>query len=462
MSMLHRACQKGDIDVVNDLLGDMSFEGMNLVDSNGNTPLHEACIGGHMQVVEALLNKGVERRIKNKSDKLAIDYVKDEKMKTKFHRIVSDGGHNRFVDIANDVDNHKKADKTSEFYLACRNGDIETAEKLLLTMENLEDIDERQPNGSTALHAACYYDHVAIVQMLLKANASRSVKNNYGCIPYDEAASKEIKDMFLRVPGNNRFASDTGRIDWVLVTPHVRQVAAFERRALELFRNSQVDELSEIVKVYYLSTQLKDIKGLEQIMYFFKQAIEKRDPGYIIKAYTAETGFYSRLNIDLAGGAVSGSYERQCIIGMIIHHPAFEKYIFYGQSYRGMGLNEEDLNFYNVGSSIMVKSFLSTTKDKKMAENFALQIQIRPGKDGSIGKYPAFCTYIIKNKRTALAIEQLAEYPNEREVLIMPYSVFTVKDVIRTDKSVQSGIMVYIVLEECEPFVQKTKACTIL
>jgi hypothetical protein len=145
-----------------------------------------------------------------------------------------------------------------------------------------------------------------------------------------------------------------------------------------------------------------------------------------------------------------------------MHHRTFEKYTFYGQSYRGMGLNEEDLKVYEVGSSIMIKSFLSTTKDKKMAENFAINIRSRPRQDGIITKYSTFCTYIIKNKRTALAIEELAEYPNEREVLIMPSSVFTVKEVIRTDKSEQSGIMVYIVLEECEPFAQKTKVCTIL
>jgi hypothetical protein len=208
----------------------------------------------------------------------------------------------------------------------------------------------------------------------------------------------------------------------------------------------------ENVKRYYLSTELKNTNKSEQMMYFFDQAIGKGDPEYIIRAYTAETGFYSNLNRDLAREATAGERERRIIVGIIMYNPKFDKYTYIGEAYRGMRVTDEDLNQYKVGCTIMTKSFLSTTRDKKMAESFAECTTSRTNDKGDIIlKFPAFCTYIIKNKRTALAVDKVSEYQDEKEVLIMPYVLFTVKSVQQRASQHGGSRFVDITLGECDP-----------
>ena len=84
----------------------------------------------------------------------------------------------------------------SKLYYACRNGDVDTAKKILPT-STLEEIDRVEANGSTALHAAAHYGHVQIVKLLLSRNSNTSIQNRYGNTAEDEAANPEIKALFV-------------------------------------------------------------------------------------------------------------------------------------------------------------------------------------------------------------------------------------------------------------------------
>lgn len=67
---------------------------------------------------------------------------------------------------------------------------------------------------STPLHAASYYGHKEIVQLLLQYGCDRSQTNAYGLTAYEEAADEEIRQLFKRPPdefGFNRFQD--GAID---------------------------------------------------------------------------------------------------------------------------------------------------------------------------------------------------------------------------------------------------------
>jgi ankyrin repeat protein len=48
--------------------------------------------------------------------------------------------------------------KCSDFYLACRNNEVEKVKTLLQTLPQ-DEIDRLEPNGSTALHAVAYHGH---------------------------------------------------------------------------------------------------------------------------------------------------------------------------------------------------------------------------------------------------------------------------------------------------------------
>ncbi|CAF0848746.1 unnamed protein product [Adineta steineri] len=115
------------------------------------------------------------------------------------------------------------------------------------------------------------------------------------------------------------------------------------------------------------------------------------------------------------------------------------------QTFRGMNMTNNDLAQYTVGTRLMTKSFLSTTKNRSVAEAFAICRSATT--DNNI---PTLCTYTIKNRRTAYDLETISEYPEEKEVLIIPYSAFIVKGMDRYESPSETGIVIKIELEECE------------
>jgi hypothetical protein len=112
--------------------------------------------------------------------------------------------------------------KPSKFYISCRNNDIDAVTSLLPTL-TLPEINQIEPNDSTALHAAAYYGHQEVVKLLLSKGAQHMTKNLYGCTPYDEAKTEDIRNLFrrqdgARVESKNRFADEKGpSFEWIFV-----------------------------------------------------------------------------------------------------------------------------------------------------------------------------------------------------------------------------------------------------
>ena len=81
---------------------------------------------------------------------------------------------------------------------------------VILTQWNTADINRLEPNGSTSLHAASFYGHKTIVQMLLQHDAEPRTMNKYYMTPYEEAANDEIRSLFRRPveTSTNRFTDD--------------------------------------------------------------------------------------------------------------------------------------------------------------------------------------------------------------------------------------------------------------
>jgi ankyrin repeat protein len=80
-SPLHLACQTGNVPIVQALLPLSRRSGQDLF---GETPLHMAVRAGHEQVVATLLRFGVDRSIRDKMGKTALDYAKTASMKALF------------------------------------------------------------------------------------------------------------------------------------------------------------------------------------------------------------------------------------------------------------------------------------------------------------------------------------------------------------------------------------------
>jgi len=354
--------------------------------------------------------------------------------------------------------------KCSDFYLACRNNKIEEVEKFLESISQ-DEIDQIEPNGSTALHAASYHGHAHIVRLLLKRGADRSIPNKFQYLPFDEASNDEIKELFLRIPSSNRLIMNTGAVEWELIDDDVFEKATEERQIIRAIYNTiSVDKMFEKIEKNYIEKGLIYLDRIKNIKHFFAKATKEQDPKWIIKAYTAETDFYNVLNVEIAGGASKYQSERRYIIALLSHHPILDSLTFIGISYRVMQVNDYDLQKYQIDKFSMTKSFLSSSIDEKIAAWFLSRQQLeqnnsvtrtRHGNDGNLIKSWVMCKYQIKHRRTALHIENSSQYANEGEVLIMPYTVFKVKN----KKTVTASYLpdgqkiTEIEFEECDQYI---------
>ena len=332
----------------------------------------------------------------------------------------------------------KSTDKCSDFYMACRDNRVEDVQKML---ENLtqDEIDRIEPNGSTALHAAAYHGHAGIVRILLDRGADRAIENKFKCLPFDEAANDQIKELFLRIPNSNRLITNTGNIEWELISEDALDKACEERSILEtVYKKNSIEKMFEKIQVNYIESGLANVEKISQIKHFFEKATRNKDPTWIVKAYTAETDFFNVLNAETAGGASKYQSERRYIIALLMFHPILNQYSFTGISYRVMQINQHDLSRYQINRLSMTKSFLSSSIQEEIAAWFLTRQQAsqmdslprtRHKTDGSKTKIWIMCIYQIRHPRTALHIENISQYTTEGEILIMPFTVFRVKQI---------------------------------
>ncbi|CAF1238290.1 unnamed protein product [Didymodactylos carnosus] len=341
-------------------------------------------------------------------------------------------------------------DAPSKFYFACRNNELDAVTSLLKTA-SLDEINRLEPNGSTPLHAAAYYGNNDIVKLLLDHGASRTIKNKYDYTPHDEAKTDDTKRLFQRITEQNRFIGHTGPIEWIYVDDDPEAYASFNRKSLMKCKSdADFNRLATGIQKSYIDGKLADGHKISHIQWLFEQAVKENDPRYVVKAYTAETVFYVRLNTDLAMMEKywSGDKHERHVASIFTFHPAFEPYQFTGETYRGVKMSDSDLKQYIVGSEFMNKTFLSTSKDRSNAEKFMNDFNPRRNALNELIKHSVLCKYVIKYPTTALAIEDLSEYPNEKEVLILPYASFVVKQLQNPSKK---GEVIKIEMEEKEP-----------
>ncbi|CAF1308508.1 unnamed protein product [Adineta steineri] len=357
-----------------------------------------------------------------------------------------------------------------DLYKSCKENDINKVKEYLQNI-NIKILNERIRNGSTSLHIASYNGHNEIVELLLKAGASRTIRNRpYDLIAYEEARTQSTKDLFrmnLDDSEQDRFSSNNVYIEWMTTSRNPHKKRNYLREKLtELYIHRYYDiydfykELVKRMHAYIdtltLSNHIKQI--LKQ---YFTEMKETRDPVYIIKVYTSTTSFHKYYNEYIAQHGIdffdpfSVDIHVDYVIikslmktiAIIMYDKSFYKYRYRGRTYRGMLLTEENLYKYVVHSKIMNKSFLSTSKSKEIAKAFSGCEQekfLRKTPDKQAIHISVLCTYIIKNSETALNIETISDrISDEKEVLILPFTIFEVKSVRRSSTNI-----VQIELEE--------------
>ncbi|CAF3665941.1 unnamed protein product [Rotaria sp. Silwood1] len=374
----------------------------------------------------------------------------------------------------------------NSLYHLCKENEIEKIQKILPFIRNTSIINKiHTSTGSTCLHVACYYGHRDVVQILLEYGALNSIRNlRHDLTPYEEAYTDEIKKLFLEY--QNLFSNnDYNCIEWSMVGNDLLGKRREFHRAIDLYKtynNHLVSKLlAEVIHYYlkeYLTNQCNNInnskdkitsKQIEVIEAYFKEAIEKQDYlTYFIKAYTLTDFFYKVLNKHLALYVLdyfdktkdfSSNYRLvNClihIVTLIIYNPNLPKYRYKGICYRGMRITKNDLDQYKLNQHILNRAFLSASIDHEVAKMFAgdgQQSKMRhTPNDDSILQYSCLCQYLIKQNSTAINIESLSTRPDEKEILIIPFSVFKVTSIKRNYlDNPTASISIEIELEECE------------
>ncbi|KAI8674225.1 hypothetical protein NCS55_00745400 [Fusarium keratoplasticum] len=206
---LHFACLRGHTDIA-DLLLQRGAD----IDARGNaraTPLDDACFKGHKDVVELLLSRGANTQVLDKNlwspIRTAVGYQHldiveillnenpakisegDKHGETPLH-VASGKG---FVDIMNlllergaDIDKPDN-DRETPLHSACRNG-WERSARLLLKEQAKTDRTDNQ--GETPLHAASRKGHERVVAVLLEEHAAIDVTDDNGKTPLCAASEQ--------------------------------------------------------------------------------------------------------------------------------------------------------------------------------------------------------------------------------------------------------------------------------
>ncbi|CAF1044748.1 unnamed protein product [Rotaria sp. Silwood1] len=191
----------------------------------------------------------------------------------------------------------------------------------------------------------------------------------------------------------------------------------------------------------------------------FQEARQKDSPLPIIKAYTCSLKFSLCVNQHLAANTyhilklyctlfncpiLAQTQEYTEAFTSLLFHPKLDEFIVRNRTvYRGIVLKDQKrIANYKEGATIITTTFLSTSTDPIVAELFCT---VHPEDMISIS---IFCTYNINNtrRRTALDLEKISNFGNEREILILRYIPFTIKSLERTN----DGRRITICFDECE------------
>jgi hypothetical protein len=367
---------------------------------------------------------------------------------------------------------HPQSGEASEFYWACRSGSIDRVKELLDTI-SYNDSNRLEPNGSTPLHAASYYGHTEIVQLLLhQRGCQRHRLNLYGLTAYEETQNEKVRQLFHRPGQVNRFceANEEDNIITNIFKVTTREEAEQEDNEYETFladkwlnghgsskeieaamkdlsgaktmtQSSLVMTLGKIVSKDMRDTKLmKDINEFivnhvtakhpqyQNCVALVEKAFKTQRPEHLLKLYTLETPFYRAL----ADNDCDDAFNTFQMI-VLMQSNKLEARFFQGVSYRGVKMTDNDLRAYRwalkSGGVIETQTFCSTSLDRKVAERFAGVST--PDKQSVllIFNFPEKCDTAINLGKMSPSLPCISEYENETEVLLTSKTLFTVKQI---------------------------------
>jgi hypothetical protein len=367
--------------------------------------------------------------------------------------------------------------KPSDFYCACRDGDIDYVREHLTEM-SIEDVDKLERNGDTAVHVATRNEHKEIVQLLVNAECSRTTLNYCGKMPHEEIKTPEMSKIYER-PTSTRFHElnpktsletfkprdqedvQQPKFAWIQTFENEREIKDYslnqqttamwfqffnwvshtfsERLDRDDFHANLFDLESDRDFATFLKDTIQDDDAYKRTREALKKAEMAKDIVPLITLYTSEFGkgkipFYEILNKQLAlvseDDNKTAHFCDRFICEFNMKSDQLEKRAYAGQTFRGVSMNDSDVEVYeeltinNKKGIIATKTFTSTSKNKKVALKFA--------KAKRKEHKPVLFVFNIPNPcNTIVSVKNISRYPQEEEVLIIPGNLFRVERVAK-------------------------------
>ena len=198
-NLLHLSSRYGKLDIVKFCVEEKGLN-VDIRDGNGDTALHKAARGGHLQVIQVLVSSGADVNMKNKFGNTALHIAAHEGHLQVVQHLLSSGADVNMKDNDGDTALHMAArggqlqviqvlvssgadvnmkdnDGDTALHTAAREGNLQVIQVLV---SSGADVDMKDKFGNTALHMAAHEGHLQVVQHLLSSGADFNVKSNYG------------------------------------------------------------------------------------------------------------------------------------------------------------------------------------------------------------------------------------------------------------------------------------------
>ncbi|CAF2650752.1 unnamed protein product [Rotaria sp. Silwood2] len=355
-------------------------------------------------------------------------------------------------------------DPVSDLYKACCDGDEDLVRGLLASLQ-YNDVNRRESNGSTALHAATSFGYANIVRILLDFHVDRRQRNCNGLTAYQEARTDEIRLLFHRpIRERQRFYDDqSSPFEFINKTnpneAHEEMPSGWINRLETDRKITQYRQMLSMSKYIYSSewgqkyiafyTRFIDrnstispqyfIRQLEQLINetfptdsaqysvvhaLFDEYKRTERPEPLLTLYSLNSPFYTRMTESIDNSSF-------LIFNIWKHLKSLTPRFFRGTSYRGLSITRDDLRTYEWAMNkddriVGIFRFASSTTERSVAEFYGDMAPSDRLSTLMVFNFDSPCNGAIQLYSTSNDISCISNFEDEREVLILPATLFRV------------------------------------
>ena len=352
--------------------------------------------------------------------------------------------------------NSRKYRNFSSLYMACRDGNYDLLLRLwpLLTYSEINHIEK---NGNTALHAACYNNHINCIRVLVVWGCDTNILNKYGRTAFEQIRNQNLLFTVNKTDNGNNY-SFTNDVkseletflesgEWIPNNSFIRGYKTIKdindvKKMIANYRSNSGKTAAmsaDVEKGFYVQIHLLLFRRMLNDNPHYnrvKKCLIEHNIIALIELYRSDVQFSKMLKED----------NVTFLKLILLHLSKYRNRAFQGSSYcRITKMPLFDLYSYKWASKqedrvVENRSFIFSTASQRLVKKLD-QISAVPHEINVQINYifPGECdTAIFLNKLPGKKLLPVSSKEYDYEVLILPYTLFKVQS-INIDESTQKG-----------------------